>query len=83
MNYQRIAQRIENNLPFTHNGTLTGVFELTNGGKTYVIYSYSTEIYREYPDGQKWMNDAKYSHTTSKQQNMIRRIKGLTKGQNK
>lgn len=44
----------------------------------YKIYSYSTLIYAEnLQTGEKWLNPHKYSVTTSKQQNIIRRVKNV------
>lgn len=89
MNYSKIEHAIAHNLPFKHGSSMSG--ELTRGGfdclgyfftgHGYVIRSYNTVIYYEpleQHDGVTvYFNDKKYSHTTSKQQNMIKSIKGL------
>ncbi len=76
MNYTDIEQAIRNSEPLKHNGTMTGY--LAEDAGLYVIESYSTVIYREHLEtGSKWLNPKKYSTTTSRQQNIIRRAKGL------
>lgn len=44
----------------------------TNFDGEYVIVSYSTEI-ATYKDGVAWLNERKYSMTTSRLQNIIRK----------
>lgn len=70
MNYQQIENAIRQNKPFTHNGTMRATM-LDN---EYWIYSYATPIYKKYlQTGEVWFNEQKYSRTTSRQQNIIRR----------
>lgn len=81
MNYFEVERAIANNQPFTHNGTMTGVYMAGGSHDQYVVYSYATEIYRCDCDGVKsWnhrLNRKKYSQTTTGQQNLIRRAKGI------
>lgn len=71
-NYKVIEQKIRNLEPFKGN-TLTGVYV----GEVYKIFSYSTLIAEVGNMGNKLINDTKYSVTTSKHQNIIRRAWGV------
>jgi len=71
-NYKVIEQKIRNLEPFRGN-TLTGVYV----GEVYKIFSYETLIAEVGNMGNKLINDTKYSVTTSKQQNIIRRAWGI------
>jgi len=75
MNYQAIEWAIKERRPFGHGQSMTG----ENDGKTYSIYSYSTLIYQEdLSNGNALLwNTDKYSQTTSRQQNIIKRALGL------
>lgn len=53
--------------PFQGN-SMWAVYE----GKDYVVFSYSTEIARLKPNGEKILNTEKYSNTTSRHQNLCR-----------
>lgn len=57
-----------------------GIFGEDDVDETYYcIYSYSTLIYAERMEanGKRWLDDKKYSSTTSRRQNLIRRVKGM------
>ena len=71
-NYKTIEQKLRNLEPFRGN-TLTGVYV----GEVYKIFSYSTLIAEVGNMGNKLINDTKYSVTTSKHQNIIRRAWGI------
>jgi len=72
-NYKQIAVALETLQPFTGN-SLKGV----QLGDTYRVISYSTQI-AEYntTTGEKWVSPTRYSVTTSRQQNLIRRAWGV------
>jgi hypothetical protein len=81
MNYKQIEKAIKNNEPFAHNGTMTGEFSRRpdTDELQYRVYSYSTLIYSEgLVTGERWYNDKKYSQTTSRQQSIIKRAKGIS-----
>lgn len=71
-NYKVIEQKLRNLEPFRGN-TMTAVYV----GEVYKIYSYSTLIAEIGNMGNKLLNDTKYSVTTSKHQNIIRRAWGV------
>ena len=71
-NYKTIATKLANREPFRGN-TMTGVYV----GEVYKIYSYSTLIAEIGNMGNMLINDTKYSVTTSKHQNLIRRAWGI------
>jgi len=74
MNYRDIERAIAIGDTFTHNGTMTGVIE--NGN--YNIYSYATKIYsRDLETCKEWLSTKKYSMTTSRQQNIIKRARRM------
>lgn len=72
--YKQIEGLLALHEPFNHSGTLTAKRE----GDEYKIWSYSTLIATyNLMDGTWWINPTKYSVTTSKQQNLIRRVAKL------
>ena len=74
MNYTQIQTAITNNQSFTHNGTMTAY----NHGTNYQILSYNTTVYTEnLATGETWLNPKKYSKTTSRQVNLIKKAKNL------
>ncbi len=82
-NYKTIATKLANREPFKGN-TLTATAEITDLGRvfTYKVYSYSTLIALKTWDGMEgewftWVNPNKYSVTTSRQQNLIKRAWGV------
>lgn len=80
-NYKVIEQKLRNLESFNGN-TLTARVEKTWGSMVYRVYSYSTLIAEKtwYGDEGEWntyLNDTKYSVTTSKHQNIIRRAWGV------
>lgn len=74
MNYSEIRDALRRNEPFEHSGTMTG---RVNGDR-YEVYSYRTLIaYRMLNGAGTWLTGQKYSKTTSRQCNIIRRAWGL------
>ena len=78
-NYKEIETRLRDTMPFRGN-SLNGFWDAING--VYVVYSYSTLIASYKPslcssDVQYWVNPNKYSNTTTRQQNLIKRAWGL------
>lgn len=71
-NYQTIARKLANSEPFRGN-TMSAVYV----GEVYKIYSYNTLIGEIGNMGNKIFNATKYSVTTSKHQNLIRRAWGI------
>lgn len=70
-NYKQIETLLANRQTFTHGYSMRAELE----GNTYVVYSYNTVIARYFGDtGKWWVNENKYSVTTSKQQNIIKRV---------
>ena len=67
MNYTQIKKAMENRKDFEHNGTMRGI--ILNG--VYIIKSYATVI-AVVVGNKLYMNNKKYSTTTSRQQNMVR-----------
>lgn len=72
-NYKTIETKLKNYQPFTGN-SLTAILE----GDEYSVYSYSTKIAR-CSLGVMWheVSPVKYSQTTTRQQNLIKRAWGL------
>ena len=75
MNYQIVEEKIRNNEPFKHGNSMKAVVE----GEEYRIYSYTTLIYsEEIKTGKLLYWDGSYfSHTTRKQQNLIKNNKRI------
>ena len=71
LNYNQAVRAMENRQAFKGN-TLWAQWE--NG--EYCVYSYRTLMLRENAEG-VWFNETKYSVTTSKHQNYIRRAFNL------
>ena len=71
-NYKEIETRLTNRQPFTGN-SLRGFWD----GDTYKVFSYSTLIATLGPDSPRWVDPTKYSNTTTRQQNLIKRAWGL------
>jgi len=71
-NYRQIEQRLGALAPFRGN-TMTG--EWSSDRQTFFVWSYGTVI-AEYDaaTGNAWMNHHRYSVTTSRQQNIVRRV---------
>ena len=70
-NYKTIEQKLAEHLPFNGN-SLTAFWD----GDTYKVFSYSTLIARVNPSGDHDIATRKYSVTTSRHQNLIRRAWG-------
>jgi TRAP-type C4-dicarboxylate transport system substrate-binding protein len=71
-NYKTISSKLTSLTPFKGN-TLTAFWD----GDTYKVFSYSTLIAHAKQIGVVSINANKYSVTTSKHQNIIRRAWGL------
>lgn len=73
--YKTIEQKLRNGETFRGN-TLTGIWD--SDSLTYSVYSYSTLIAtkKRMPDNRisTWLETRKYSVTTSKHQNLIKRV---------
>lgn len=70
-NYKQIEELIGFKQDFKHGYSMTAKRE----GDEYVIWSYNTVIARyDFDTAKWWIDPAKYSKTTSKQQNIIRRV---------
>ena len=76
LNLKQVKQAIENKQAFkTNNIEAFYRKEALNSVQRYVIKSYDTEIYNDLTG----LDNTKYSHTTSKLQNMIREAFNLEK----
>lgn len=74
-NYKTIETRLQNRQPFTGN-SLRGYWDGVSG--YYVVYSYNTLIAKIWDGGgPRWVSPDKYSVTTSRHQNLIKRAWGL------
>lgn len=74
-NYKVIETKLSNRESFNGN-SLNGFWDSIN--RVYVVYSYSTLIASYDPHtGKRWVNPNKFSQTTSRQQNLIKRAWGL------
>ena len=74
-NYKTIETRLQERVSFTGN-SLRGYWDGFSGN--FVVYSYGTMIANYNPTtGQRWVNPEKYSSTTTRQQNLIKRAWGL------
>lgn len=72
-NYKQVAELIAERKPFTHAHSMRAEVH----ADSYRVYSYSTLIATyTYDTGAWWLNETKYSPTTSKQQSLIRRVIG-------
>jgi len=69
-NYQQIRDHLIENEPFEGN-TMRATLE----DGVYRVYSYTTVIYKELPDGRCIFNQDKYSRTTTKHQNLVWSVK--------
>jgi hypothetical protein len=72
--YKTIEAKLQERLPFRGN-SLNGFWDAQTG--CYVVYSYSTLIASIGENGNRWVNPNKFSQTTSRQQNLIKRAWGL------
>lgn len=89
-NYKTIETKLINRQPFTGN-SLTAIIKDNQYAKGYFVYSYNTliAVYNYEPiepspnllpweSIQRWVNPEKFSQTTTRQQNLIKRAWGLT-----
>lgn len=71
MNYKEVEQALELLEPFKHGDSMRA----TREHEWYRVYSYNTEIARYSAIEDTWyVNSSKYSVTTSKQQNLVKRV---------
>ena len=71
-NYKQIEELLEDRLPFKHGRSMSADYD--NQG-VYRVYSYATLIATyDFVSRNWWLNETKYSVTTSKQQNILRRV---------
>jgi len=74
-NYREIPALLRQRVPFDGN-SMSARWLAIDGGLAYVVFSYDTEIARfqsadgTRDNGVKIFNDRKYSHTTSRHQNL-------------
>lgn len=71
-NYRKMPSQIRDMEAFTHGSC----HSINNLDKEYIVVSYSTPIARAKFNGERWiylLNTCKYSSTTSRLQNIIRR----------
>jgi hypothetical protein len=70
-NYKQVAELIADRMPFKHGHSMRAEYNYLG---IYCVYSYATLIATYDTVSRKWwINENKYSVTTSKQQNIIRR----------
>jgi hypothetical protein len=75
-NYKTIETRLQNREPFTGN-SLRAYWVSVDGEHEYQVISYNTTIAKSRHLGDAWVNPEKYSNTTTRQQNLIKRAWGL------
>jgi hypothetical protein len=76
-NYKAIATKLANREPFTGN-SLKAYWVSVDGGHEYQVISYNTVIARSKHLDNAWVSPERYSNTTSRAQNLIKRAWGLT-----
>ena len=75
-NYTIIDLRLRRNYTFRGNSSWSRITE----DNTYEVYSYNTLVATKQLDtGESWVSDERYSNTTSRLQNLIRKNWGLVK----
>jgi len=67
--YATIERKLHSMEPFDNKNSMSGRWERD----TFVVYSYRTVIASYQRGGSIWFNENRYSVTTSKQQNLVRR----------
>ena len=75
-NYKAIETKLANREPFTGN-SLKAYWVSMDGGHEYQVISYDTVIARSKSLDNAWVNPERYSVTTSKAQNLIKRVWGV------
>lgn len=75
-NYRTIATKLANREPFTGN-SLRAYWVSVDGQHEYQVISYNTIIAKSRHLANGWVDPTKYSNTTSRQQNLIKRAWGL------
>lgn len=68
-NYRQIPALLSNRVPFTGNSSSARI----DGQGNYHVYSYETLIATWHATGVTWLDARKYSTTTSRLQNIIKR----------
>jgi len=68
-NYRQIPTLLDNRQPFTGNSASARI----DGQGNYHVYSYETLIATWHNDGKTWLDVRKYSTTTSRLQNLVRK----------
>lgn len=71
--YNDIQRLLDNRQPFTGNSASAKI----DGFGNYQVYSYQTLIATWHNDGKIYLDGTKYSTTTSRLQNLIRKAWGL------
>lgn len=70
-NYKEVEQLLAERKPFKHAHSMRAEYS----GDTYEVYSYRTLIAKyDTAENTWWLNENKYSVTTSKQQSILRRV---------
>lgn len=70
-NYKQVETLLAAHQPFKHGHSMSA----ERADDQYYVWSYSTLIAScNITTGEWWLNETKYSRTTSKQQNIIRRV---------
>lgn len=72
-NYREIERAIRARTPFVGNSA-RGELGRDSEGYYYAVFSYRTKIAEMRASGSVWVSDTKYSQTTSRLQNIIRRV---------
>lgn len=72
-NYRTIEQKLRTLTPFKGNSMHASI----DVEGSYRVFSYSTLIAIHYGQGLSWTQDKKYSTTTSRHQNLIRKAWGI------
>lgn len=73
VNYKQVEQLLAQRAPFKHGYSMRA----ERSGDFYQVYSYQTLIAEcDTLNNKWWLNENKYSVTTSKQQNILRRVIG-------
>jgi len=79
-NYKQVLEKLENMTPFSGN-TMRGYWhESLEGRQCYYVYSYTTLIAEQegdYDSQHRWISPEKYSVTTSRHQNIVRKAWGF------
>lgn len=72
--YREIPALLEQRKAFTGNSVAASSITLSDGSKSYTVWSYDTVIYKEVKGDCIYFNGDYYSRTTSKLQNILRQV---------